>query len=294
LPGRQAWKLLEEAARSEGLADFFLDIARRSEWRRSAWVRPLAHAVTLGDAIRAMCLSYVREIPMVALGLSVEDDVAWFWRRRNADVRTWDGNEPAEQYMLSFMLAVVRVAAGPDWWPERLVLESPSSGWSSARGMLPDIRVETDRPQLALAIPRPLLSLPVSIAPPRAPEPDGEPAAEDFQGGLRQVMRAWIAGGLPSQEQAAQLVGTSPRTLRRRLAEEGTCWRALTQDLAFERAVARLQDGRTSVGELAEELGYSDPTHFARFFRRRAGVPPGFFRDEIAHAAELARRSRAS
>jgi AraC-like DNA-binding protein len=44
--------------------------------------------------------------------------------------------------------------------------------------------------------------------------------------------------------------------------------------------------------ELAEELGYSDPMHFARFFRRRAGVPPTAYRDEIGHATELARRPR--
>jgi AraC-like DNA-binding protein len=36
---------------------------------------------------------------------------------------------------------------------------------------------------------------------------------------------------------------------------------------------------------------YSDPTHFARFFRRRAGVAPNAHRGAIGHATELARRS---
>ena len=123
-----------------------------------------------------------------------------------------------------------------------------------------------------------------------APAPEGEPSAEDFQGSLRQVLQLWIAGGLPTQEQAAELVRMSPRTLRRRLSEEGTSWRALGQDLIFARAVARLREGRSSVRELAEELGYSDATHFTRFFRRRAGVPPSAYRDEIEYATDSTRR----
>jgi len=97
-------------------------------------------------------------------------------------------------------------------------------------------------------------------------------------------------GGLPSQELAAELVGTSPRSLRRRLAEEGTSWLTLVGDLRFARAAARLREDRASIREVAEELGYSDAAHFRRFFRSRAGVPPSAWRDEIEDALELARR----
>ncbi len=290
VPGRSAWTFMGEATRSEGPRDFYVDIARLSDWRRGAWVRPLAHAVTLRDAIQGMCASYVREVAMVRLGLDVNGPLAWFWRRRIADVRGWDGNEPAEQYMLSFMLEAIRAAAGSDWPPERLKLESSSSGWAAATTALPGVRIQFDQTQLAVAIPVPMLSLPISIAPHPAPTLEGEPPAEDLQGSLRQVLKPWIAGGLPSQELAAELVGTSPRSLRRRLAEEGTSWRAVVHHLVFARAVVRLQEDRASVREIAEELGYSNAAHFTRFFRRRAGVPPSAYREEIEHARELARR----
>lgn len=292
VPARSAWLFLGETVRREGLGDFCLGIARRSDWRRATWARPLADAVSLGDAIRAMCSSYVREIPMVRLGLDVRGAQAWLWRRRTADVRGWDGNEPAEQYMLSFMLEVIREAAGPGWLPEQLKLESSSCGWAAATPALPGVRIHFDQPLLALAIPVPLLSLPISIAPPPASTAETQPPAEDFQGSLRQALRPWLVGGPPSQELAAELLGTSPRSLRRRLGEEGTCWRAVVHDLVFARAAARLREDRASVREVAEELGYSDPTHFARFFGRRAGVAPRAWRDEIEHATELARRSR--
>jgi AraC-like DNA-binding protein len=291
VPGRSVWALVGETDRGEGLGDFWLDIARVSDWRRARWARFMTHAVTLGDAIRAMCSSYVRQIPMNQLGVSLDETVAWFWRRRVTDVQGWPGNEPAEQYTLSFMLEVIRAGAGPDWLPERLKLECSSSGWAARTSRLPGVRIEYDQPLLAVAIPLPLLSMPVSIAALPAAAGECEPPAADFQGSLRQVLEPWFAGGLPGQEIAAELLWTTPRTLRRRLADEGTSWRTVVNDLKFARAVTLLQEGRTSVGEIAEELGYSETAHFTRFFRHRAGIPPSAYREEIQHAKELARQA---
>jgi AraC-like DNA-binding protein len=291
VPARSVWALVGAADRGEGLGEFWLDIARESNWRRARWVRPLTQAVTLGDAIRAMCSSYVRQIPMNQLGLTLDGPVAWFWRRRVADVRGWPGNEPAEQYTLSFMLEVIRAAGGPDWLPGRLKLECAPSGWAAATSRVPGVRIEYSQPLLAVAIPPPLLSIPVSIKALPAAGGEGDPPATDFQGSLRQALKPWLPGGLPGQEIAAELLWTTPRTLRRRLAEEGTSWRTVVNDLKFARAVTRLQEGRSSVGEIAEELGYSDTAHFTRFFRHRAGTPPSAYREAIQHAKELARQA---
>lgn len=289
VPGRSVWALAGETDDGEALGDFWLDMARLSGWRRAGWVPPLTHAATLGDALRAMCSSYVRQIPMNRLGLSVEGDEAWLWRSRVCDVHDWPGNEPAEQYTLSFMLAVIRAAA-PEWLPERIRVECASSGWTAATRLLPDVRVECDQPLLAVAIPKPLLALPVSItALPAAGGEGGAPAA-DFQGSLRQVLELWLENGLPRQGTAAELLWTTPRTLRRRLAEEGTSWQAVVADVKLARALVRLRDGRACVREIAEELGYSDTSHFTRFFRQRVGVPPIAYREQIELARKLARQ----
>jgi AraC-like DNA-binding protein len=100
------------------------------------------------------------------------------------------------------------------------------------------------------------------------------------------MLQPWFVGSLPNQEIAAEMLWTSPRTLRRRLAEDGTSWHTVVSDLKFARTVARLQEGRSSVREIAEELGYSDAAHFTRFFRNRAGVPPSAYREEIERARE--------
>jgi AraC-like DNA-binding protein len=141
-----------------------------------------------------------------------------------------------------------------------------------------------------VAIPAPLLSIPVSITAPPGSPPEDAPPATDFAGGLGQVLKPWLVGELPSQQLAADLLGMGPRTLRRRLAEEGTTWRAVVQDLVFSLAVERLEDGRHSVREIAEELGYSHAEHFSRFFRSRPGIRPSAYRAEVGQAKELARQ----
>jgi hypothetical protein len=260
VPGNCVWALCGAADESEALGDLWLDIARISNWQRAGWVPALSRAATLGAAIGAMCHSYVRQIPMNQLGLTRDGDVAWFWRRRVCDVHDWSGNEPAEQYTLSFMLEVIRAAAGPDWLPECVRVECSSSGWPTATGRLPGVRIEYHRPMLAVAIPVPLLALPVSIRALAPPGAECETPAPDFQGSLRQVLESCCENGLPNQEIAAEMLWTTPRTLRRRLAIEGTSWRTVVNDLKFARAVERLQETQTTVREIAEELGYADWT----------------------------------
>jgi AraC-like DNA-binding protein len=288
LPGRSVWSLVAFATRDQQLGDFWLDVARLGDWRRARWVRPMTDAVTLQDAIRIMCSSYVRQIPMNMLGLTVDGPVAWFWRRRTADTHDWEGATPAEQYSLSFMLEVTRSAAGPSWLPERIKIESTASAWGDSQRLLPGVRIEYNQPLLALAIPLPMLSIPVSITPPPAAADETKSAPADFVGSLREVLHTSAPAKLLSQEFVAELLWVSPRTLRRRLAEAGTSWRAVQHDIIYSRAVERLTAGRVSVRELAEELGYANPEHFIRFFKNRTGVPPGAYRAEVEEGKRLA------
>ncbi|MDJ0864755.1 MAG: AraC family transcriptional regulator ligand-binding domain-containing protein [Myxococcota bacterium] len=244
VPGRSLWALAGLADEREGLGDFWIDHVRTGRWRRVGWVRPLTHATTLRDAIEAMRVSYPRHVPMDELGLGVERDVAWFWRRRVWDVRDWPGGDAAEQYTLSLMLEVIRAAAGPDWLPAHIQVECAPSGWIGRTRRLPGVRIECSRSLLAVAIPVPLLSLPLSL--PAAAARAGEPALPpmDFQGSLRQVLDSESPGPLPGQETAAELLWTSARTLRRRLEEDCTSWHQLVDDIKFARAVERVERAR--------------------------------------------------
>lgn len=74
--------------------------------------------------------------------------------------------------------------------------------------------------------------------------------------------------GRLSADQAARLLGLSRRTLVRRLAEGGVTFRGLHDSALKQRAGELLSERRMSRAELAEALGFSDPTSFSRARRR--------------------------
>lgn len=91
------------------------------------------------------------------------------------------------------------------------------------------------------------------------------------------AVRRYVRGrgrAVPSLEQAAEQLGLSPRTLKRKLAEQGTSYRALVDAHRKERALGLLADARRPLAEVALELGYDDVASLHRSFRRWYGRPP--------------------
>jgi len=85
--------------------------------------------------------------------------------------------------------------------------------------------------------------------------------------------RVWSALADAIDEEGVALgLETSPRTLRRLLAEEGTSFRTLRERWREERAHALL--GREDDETMAASLGYADARAFRRAFQRWTGVTP--------------------
>lgn len=77
----------------------------------------------------------------------------------------------------------------------------------------------------------------------------------------------------PSMPQVAVDLHLDVRTLRRRLAAEGTSFRRLLDEVRHGRALELLAHN-VPVAEVARELGYSETSTFTRTFTRWEGVPP--------------------
>lgn len=73
---------------------------------------------------------------------------------------------------------------------------------------------------------------------------------------------------------AAELCMTS-RTLRRHLADEGTSFRALRDEVLMTLAEELIGTARMKLSDVAERLGYSDAAAFSHAFKRWKGVTPG-------------------
>lgn len=105
---------------------------------------------------------------------------------------------------------------------------------------------------------------------------DQRSSTESFTSRVRKLLDDGY--GLKSSSTIAAELSLSISTLKRRLAEEGTTFRELTESTLLERAALRLLDHSMSVSEVAVSLGYSDLTNFSHAFKRWTGESPTQFR----------------
>ena len=87
-----------------------------------------------------------------------------------------------------------------------------------------------------------------------------------------------LPDGPPSQQQIADALHVSNRTLQRKLKEEGTSFMDLLQETRLQLATKYLRAPNRSVVETAYLLGFSEPSTFSRAFKRWTGMAPADFR----------------
>jgi AraC-like DNA-binding protein len=97
---------------------------------------------------------------------------------------------------------------------------------------------------------------------------------ESVAGRLAAVLATETRSGPPTLEAAAKRLGTSSRTLRRRLKDEGTSFHEVLDRARLELAKRYLKDPRMPLGEIGFLLGFSEPSAFHRAFKRWTGTTP--------------------
>lgn len=85
---------------------------------------------------------------------------------------------------------------------------------------------------------------------------------------------------IPDQPTMARLMYMSERTLKRKLAEEGTTYREISANVRKKLAEEGLRNQKVSISALALRLGYADVSSFSQAFRRWFGVSPQHYRSQ--------------
>lgn len=109
-------------------------------------------------------------------------------------------------------------------------------------------------------------------------------AAQGFGERVRAVVAQCLQDGEPRIADVAQRLAMTARTLQRRLQDESLGFAALVDEARLKLARRYLADESLSISEVSFALGYSEPSAFARAFKRWAGCAPAEFR-EAARAA---------
>jgi AraC-like DNA-binding protein len=86
-----------------------------------------------------------------------------------------------------------------------------------------------------------------------------------------------VGGADTGMDEVARGLAMSPRTLRRRLTEAGTSYRALVDEVRTSLAEELLATGGLSVEDVANRLGYAESSSFICAFKRWKGITPAAY-----------------
>jgi AraC-like DNA-binding protein len=146
-------------------------------------------------------------------------------------------------------------------------------------------RLRFDRPNHRLVFATSLLDFPLVTADPVATQLAREQCERELaalvDAGLPGRVRAALTArsDAPALTVIARELRMSPRTLKRKLAEHGTTFSAIRDDMRRQRALLLLDNRGLSIGEIATKLGYSELPNFTRAFRKWTGVTPIAYRE---------------
>ncbi len=122
-----------------------------------------------------------------------------------------------------------------------------------------------------------LLSL---LAPQFEAELREENVEEDFADRVRIAIQQQLTGRRPTIEGVADALHISPRTLQRRLQDEGLSFQRVLEEARRRLARHYLNNSVLELNEAAYLLGYEDSNSFVRAFRTWEGVPPARWREQ--------------
>jgi len=95
------------------------------------------------------------------------------------------------------------------------------------------------------------------------------------------TINQWVAANMHkdiNSEELASYLCMAPRTLRRKLAEQGTSFRDIVKVLRCEAAKKLLHETHLTVEDIAYSIGFNDTSNFRAAFKKWTGQTPASFR----------------
>lgn len=247
-----------------------------------------AHSPCVRDAYRRVAEFF--QLVDVRARIEVDDEA------RTLTMLTVGGDPvppPAQEYTFAALVSRMAVCVGPGWSPREVefafapipnpreherVLRAPVSFGAGA----PRLRFSVEAWETPVSGANPALLAVLEDHARRlyAELPPGDDLPSRARSTIATELRAGHEGG-PSASHVARQLGTSERTLQRRLREHDLSFAQLLDEAREALARAHLRDPALSLVEVAWLLGFSDQSAFTRAFRRWTGRPPGAWRKHI-------------
>lgn len=116
----------------------------------------------------------------------------------------------------------------------------------------------------------------------------------DFVDQIRRLLLPVLHAERAHMRTLCETTGLHPRTINRRLAEQGTTLRALVNEVRYDIARQMLRHTHLPVAAIAQVMGYSEPGVFVRAFRQWSGSTPDTWRKGFIQKSGEAAESAAN
>lgn len=275
-------RVLEVAARTIGDDCFGLHFGERYQPKH---IGPLVYVAlnspTMGSGFENVIRYLHVHNEAAVMALDVREP--WAYLRFSLRDIPADALRQQTEYGLVVALTTIRLMAGSRWAPVEVQFAHPSPLDTSEHVRLFGAPVTFGWEMNAFVIERGFLDRQVPAADEglypilrtyldRALKdmPHEDRVLSAVRGAIGESMRE----GDPTLTRVARKVGTSERTLQRRLKEHGTDFKTLVDDTRHRFSLNYLRDRRNTPTEVAYLLGYSEVSAFNRAFRRWTGSTP--------------------
>lgn len=283
MSNRAYFEFVGITAREQGVTDLGYRACMKVGRKRlsSELVAQMEQSPTLYGALKEFCQGVGKDATHIRMGLIEEPDRVLYWQisAPEAGPVGWD---ISEQLVTSIVVDIVRLFAGPRWCPRWIRSRAPLVP-TECMEHLPRASMYGGGDRLVIPVPRTILHLPplaVRAGSRSTPLPLSQP--DDLPDALREVLKGYLRNGQASLELAAEIVGTSTRTLQRQLKNSGISYSRVLDQARYEVAARLLTEPHNQAIDVAYASGYSDPSNFSRAFRRMAGVSPSRYRSYVA------------
>ena len=112
-------------------------------------------------------------------------------------------------------------------------------------------------------------------------------SARPLSGRVRSVAARLLSHGGSLHIDVASAIGMHPRTMQRRLSEEGVSFEDIKDEVRREAAIRYLGQPTIPLTRVAAMLGYSEPSVLTRSCHRWFGASPRKFRKDMAADVKL-------
>jgi AraC-like DNA-binding protein len=286
IPSHRFWKFLIDMAFSQDIPDlgFYVGQKYGANCADPHLTDLLVRSPTLYQGLMKASEMTNRTVSHCQVGFvqPPRSQCAYLFHQPSCDAN----NRAIEQigwYGILTLIGMARVFLGSEWRPNEIgvMVNHPPSRF--IREQFAGTRIRLAQPYSWIALDNTQLSLPppgYQAAAPESLSSQHEELAPDFLSSVKQLLLPYVCEKNLTVAFIAEACDMSKRSLQRRLAEKGTHYSEVLAQVRFDVAKRMLRDENKSVTDISQLMGYSDATHFARAFRRIAGIAPHLYRQQ--------------